>query len=128
MGVSVENDKVMDRIDYLRKTHARTKFLSCEPLIGPLSSLNLNKIDWVIVGGESGRTPRPIEPEWVLDILINVKTRELNFSLNNGAAPVRRNRAESLMVNIIMECQSLIILNNHMKFFSRHKIKPIGLI
>ncbi len=69
MGVSVENEKVMDRIDLLRKTHARTKFLSCEPLIGPLPKLNLKKIDWVIVGGESGRTPRTMEPEWVLDIL-----------------------------------------------------------
>lgn len=69
MGVSVENEKVMDRINLLRKTHARTKFLSCEPLIGPLPNLNLNKIDWVIVGGESGRNPRPMEPDWVLGIL-----------------------------------------------------------
>lgn len=69
MGVSVENEKVMNRIDLLSETHAKTKFLSCEPLIGPLPNLNLGKIDWVIVGGESGRTPRPMEPEWVLDIL-----------------------------------------------------------
>ncbi|SER89945.1 DUF5131 family protein [Pedobacter rhizosphaerae] len=68
MGVSVENDKVVDRIDYLRKTGAKIKFLSLEPLIGPLNELNLKKIDWVIVGGESGFRPRPMEIEWVENI------------------------------------------------------------
>lgn len=68
MGVSVENDKVKNRIDFLRKTNARVKFLSCEPLIGPLNKMNLKKIDWVIVGGESGHTPRTMDTEWVLDI------------------------------------------------------------
>jgi len=68
MGVSVENTKVIDRIDYLRQTNARVKFLSCEPLIGPLPKLNLQNIDWVIVGGESGTRPRPMNADWVLDI------------------------------------------------------------
>jgi protein gp37 len=68
MGVSVEDERVTDRIDLLRKTDARVKFLSCEPLIGPLPSLNLKGIDWVIVGGESGRKPRPMKSDWVLDI------------------------------------------------------------
>lgn len=68
MGVSVENEKVIYRIDYLRKTKAKVKFLSLEPLIGPLSDLNLKKIDWAIVGGESGHNPRPMDVEWVLDI------------------------------------------------------------
>lgn len=68
MGVSVENAKVKHRIDDLRKTNAHTKFLSCEPLIGPLQKMNLKKINWVIVGGESGRTPRPMNVDWVLDI------------------------------------------------------------
>jgi protein gp37 len=68
MGVSVENEKTMNRIDLLRQTKARTKFLSCEPLLGPLPNLDLTGIDWVIVGGESGRTPRPMKKEWVIDI------------------------------------------------------------
>jgi len=68
MGVSVEDDRVVDRIDYLRKTNARVKFLSLEPLIGPLLTLNLQEIDWVIVGGESGRKPRPMHVDWVLNI------------------------------------------------------------
>lgn len=68
MGVSVESDKVRERIDLLRQTNARVKFLSLEPLISPLKNLDLEKIDWVIVGGESGHRPRPMKPEWVTDI------------------------------------------------------------
>lgn len=68
MGVSVENEKVTDRIDYLRSTSAYVKFLSLEPLIGPLNNLNLKNIHWVIVGGESGPKARPMKYEWVNDI------------------------------------------------------------
>jgi protein gp37 len=68
MGVSVENEKVIDRIDHLRNTDAKVKFLSCEPLIGPLPNLKLEGIDWLIVGGESGPKARPMEKEWVEDI------------------------------------------------------------
>lgn len=79
MGVSVEDEKVRDRIDYLRKTDARVKFLSLEPLIGPLPNLNLEKIDWVIVGGESGHNPRPMNPEWVLDIQEQCERADVKF-------------------------------------------------
>ncbi|MGB7210500.1 MAG: phage Gp37/Gp68 family protein [Pyrinomonadaceae bacterium] len=68
MGVSVESQKYVQRIDDLRKTGAKVKFLSLEPLLGPLNSLNLKSIDWAIVGGESGYGFRPIKEEWVLDI------------------------------------------------------------
>jgi len=68
MGISVEDARRTSRIDALRETAAAVKFLSLEPLIGPLPSLNLEKIDWVIAGGESGPKARPMEPEWVLDI------------------------------------------------------------
>lgn len=68
MGVSVENELVTNRINFLRKTDAKVKFLSCEPLIGPLTSLNLKKIDWVIVGGESGHKSKPMDVDWVLNI------------------------------------------------------------
>lgn len=67
-GVTVENEKVISRIDDLRQTSTKTKFLSCEPLIGPLNDLNLKNIDWVIVGGESGLGARPIKEEWVKSI------------------------------------------------------------
>ncbi|MCI0387951.1 MAG: phage Gp37/Gp68 family protein [Acidobacteria bacterium] len=68
MGVSVENQDYVFRIDHLRQTNAFVKFLSLEPLLGPLSGLDLKGIDWVIVGGESGPGARPINPEWVKDI------------------------------------------------------------
>ena len=79
MCVSVENEKVKGRIDFLRKTNAKVKFLSCEPLIGPLRKLNLKNIDWVIVGGESGRTPRPMDADWVLDIQEQCKVSDVAF-------------------------------------------------
>jgi protein gp37 len=79
MGVSVENEKVMNRIDLLRQTKARVKFLSCEPLIGPLPKMNLQGIDWVIVGGESGRKPRPMKPEWVADIKAQCDHKDVAF-------------------------------------------------
>lgn len=68
MGVTIENSSLTERIELLRQTGARVKFLSCEPLLSSLPNLNLSCIDWVIVGGESGRTPRPIKVEWVIDI------------------------------------------------------------
>ncbi len=68
MGVSVEDQKVAHRIDDLRKCGAKIKFLSLEPLLGPLPDLNLNGIDWVIVGGESGWKARGMEKNWVIDI------------------------------------------------------------
>lgn len=68
MGVSVEQPKVLGRIDDLREVPAAVRFLSCEPLIAALPAMNLDGIDWVIVGGESGAHHRSIEAEWVEDI------------------------------------------------------------
>ena len=79
MGVSVENQKVEKRIDLLRQTNAKMKFLSLEPLLGPLPTLNLKKIDWAIVGGESGHNPRPMKVDWVLDIQQQCEKNEVPF-------------------------------------------------
>lgn len=68
MGVSIETDKYCFRADHLRQAGARVKFLSLEPLLGPLPSLDLSGIDWAIVGGESGPGARPMNEPWVLDI------------------------------------------------------------
>ena len=67
-GVSIENDQYLFRADDLRATGAKVKFLSLEPLLGPLPNLNLAGIDWVIVGGESGPKARQMQAEWALDI------------------------------------------------------------
>ncbi len=68
IGVSVENENYKNRIDNLRMTQANVRFLSIEPLLGPLNSLDLDGIDWVIVGGESGPGARPMNKAWVADI------------------------------------------------------------
>jgi protein gp37 len=68
MGVSVENHDYVSRIEQLRRTDAHVKFLSLEPLLGPLPDLDLHGIDWVIVGGESGPGARPMAEDWVIDI------------------------------------------------------------
>jgi protein gp37 len=68
MGVSIESQKYTYRIEHLRRAGAKIKFLSLEPLLGPVRNLRLEGIDWVIVGGESGPKARPMEPAWVIDI------------------------------------------------------------
>lgn len=79
MGVSVETQKYSYRIDHLRKTHAQIKFLSLEPLLGPLPNMNLKEIDWAIVGGESGPRARSMQEEWVLDIRNQCKKSSIPF-------------------------------------------------
>lgn len=68
MGTSIENDQYTFRANYLRMINAYVRFLSCEPLLGPLPSLDLNNIQWVIAGGESGPGHRPIEIDWVRNL------------------------------------------------------------
>ncbi len=79
MGVSVENQDYAFRIDHLRGTGAQVKFLSLEPLLGPLPNLNLKGIDWVIVGGESGPGARPMNPEWVKQIQVQCNQAKVAF-------------------------------------------------
>lgn len=96
MGVSVENHKVKDRINNLRETNARTKFLSLEPLIGPLTNLNLNGIDWVIVGGESGRNPRPMDADWVIDIQKQCEENEVAFFFKQWGGKNKKKNGRTL--------------------------------
>jgi protein gp37 len=79
MGVSVENDKYRFRIDDLRSTGAYVKFLSLEPLLGPLPNLKLSDIDWVIVGGESGPGARPMDSAWVTDLRDQCRSQHVPF-------------------------------------------------
>lgn len=79
MGVSVEDQLVENRIDFLRETNTHVKFLSLEPLLGALPNMNLNRIDWVIVGGESGKKARPMEKDWVIDIQQQCEKAEVVF-------------------------------------------------
>jgi protein gp37 len=79
MGVSVESGDAVDRIDSLRNTPAKTRFLSCEPLLSPLPDLGLEKIDWVIVGGESGPRSRPMDVRWARQVRDQCVDAEVAF-------------------------------------------------
>lgn len=79
LGVTVEKAKYKSRIDFLKKTNASVKFLSCEPLLENLGVLDLSGIDWVICGGESGRNARPCNPEWVKKIQEQCKEQGVPF-------------------------------------------------
>ncbi|MFD8130061.1 DUF5131 family protein [Streptomyces mirabilis] len=79
IGVSVEAEDQLPRVDDLRQVPASVRFLSCEPLLGPLPSLDLDGIGWVIVGGESGPRHRPLDEAWVLEIRDNCESADVPF-------------------------------------------------
>ena len=79
MGVSVESDRYRFRLDHLRGVPAAVRFLSLEPLLEPLPDLNLDRIDWVIVGGESGPRARPLDHDWVVDLLTQCQSADVPF-------------------------------------------------
>jgi protein gp37 len=94
MGTSVEDERVIKRVDDLRLVPACIRFLSCEPLIGPLGGLSLRGIDWVIVGGESGPGARAMEEKWVLQIkrLCDVSNVPFFFKQWGGVQKHKRGR------------------------------------
>lgn len=79
MGVTVESDKYFKRIEVLRKIDSKIKFLSCEPLLGSLKGIDLNGIDWVIVGGESGPGAREMKEEWAINLLESSRKYKTKF-------------------------------------------------
>lgn len=96
LGVTVEASEVRFRIDHLRDLPASVKFLSCEPLVDDIGELNLDGIDWVIVGGESGSQARPMKEEWVLNIKRQVESNGAAFFFKQwgtwGSDGVKRNK------------------------------------
>lgn len=96
MGVSVETQKYAYRIDHLRQTGAKIKFLSLEPLLGPLQQLNLEGIDWAIVGGESGPRARPIKREWVIGIRDQCLSAKVPFFFKQWGGTNKKKSGRSL--------------------------------
>ena len=96
LGVTVEAQSSKTRIDILRNLNAPIRFLSCEPLIEDLGILNLNNIDWVIVGGESGSKARPMKEEWVLSIKEQAESQGSSFFFKQwgtwGSDGIKRNK------------------------------------
>ena len=79
LGVSIESGRWLRRLEALCLTSAKTRFLSLEPLLGPLPNLDLSGVDWVITGGESGPGARPMDPDWVREIRDNCVSRDVLF-------------------------------------------------
>lgn len=79
MGVSVENEQVLRRVDDLRQVPAAVRFLSCEPLLGSLDQVDLAGVHWVIAGGESGRRHRPVESPWVIELRDHCQAADVPF-------------------------------------------------
>jgi protein gp37 len=79
LGTSIENDRWVGRADELRRTPAAVRFISAEPLLGPLPSLDLTGIDWLIVGGESGSSHRPMDEVWVRALKAKAEDAETAF-------------------------------------------------
>ncbi|MCO1659200.1 DUF5131 family protein [Pseudonocardia humida] len=94
MGVSVEGLDVADRVEELRRVPAAVRFLSCEPLLGPLDGLDLSGIGWVIAGGESGPAARPVDPVWVAQLRDACQTEDVPFFFKQwgGRTPKARGR------------------------------------
>jgi protein gp37 len=96
MGVSIENSDYTFRIDHLRETNARVKFISLEPLLGPLPHLELHKIDWVIVGGESGPGARPMKEKWVIDIKDQCVASDVPFFFKQWGGVRKKSKGREL--------------------------------
>jgi len=96
MGVSVENQEFTFRVDHLRRVEAKIKFISFEPLLGPVRNLNLRGIDWVIVGGESGHQARPMHASWVVDIRNQCQKMEVPFFFKQWGGPNRKKTGRKL--------------------------------
>jgi len=96
MGVSVEDRGHTFRVEHLRKTGAKVKFISLEPLLESIPSLNLESIDWVIVGGESGPRARPIKESWVIDIRNQCQEKKVPFFFKQWGGVSRKKAGREL--------------------------------
>lgn len=96
MGVSVENEDFAFRMDHLRQVPAAVRFVSLEPLLGPVPDLNLQGINWVIVGGESGPGARPMKREWVSDIQDQCRQAEVPFFFKQWGGTNRKKAGRKL--------------------------------
>ncbi len=102
MGVSVEDNNHLHRIDCLRSTGAYVKFLSMEPLLGPIPVLSLHEIDWVIVGGESGPGARPMKEEWVIEVKESCQRADVPFFFKQWGG-VRKKKAGRVLQGKVWE-------------------------
>ncbi len=113
MGVSVENKATTSRISSLRKTDAKIKFLSCEPLLEAIPKIKLSGIDWVIVGGESGPNPREMKEEWVLDIKKQCQETNTAFFFKQWGGKKQEKKMDDLYLGKhTIRCQKSLLQNS----------------
>jgi protein gp37 len=96
MGVSVETASYLHRIDHLRQVPSRVRFLSMEPLLGPIGPMNLDGIDWVIVGGESGPGARAMKPEWAREIRTQCSEQRVPFFFKQWGGVQKKKNGRTL--------------------------------
>ena len=130
LGVTVDVAKSKSRIDHLRSLNATVKFLSCEPLLEDLGALNLDRIDWVIVGGESGNQARPMKEEWVLSIQKQCEEQGSAFFFKQwgtwGADGVKRSKkanGKELRGKVYQAMPNVKLLNNN--HLTKNKMKEV---
>ena len=108
MGVTVEADNYTYRIEHLKNTNAKVKFLSLEPLLSPISNLPLEGIDWVIVGGESGPNARSIKKDWVIDIRNQCQNSKVPFFFKQWGGVNKKKAGRELEGRIWSETPTLL--------------------
>jgi len=131
LGVTVENVKHKERIAYLKKTNAKIKFLSCEPLLEDLGKLDLNGIDWVIVGGESGPKARFIHPDWVRNIQQQCKQQNIPFFFKQWGewSPYKPNNEKNIKTAIYKPtCMGISSLEQNLLFYKVGKTRAGSLL
>src|SRR4030042_5170053 len=107
MGVTVEAENYRYRIEHLRATGAKVKFLSLEPLLSPMPNLYLKGIDWVIVGGESGPKARPMKKDWAVDIKNQCQSEKIPFFFKQWGGINKKKAGRELEGRIWSEPPSL---------------------
>ncbi|MBU0496560.1 MAG: phage Gp37/Gp68 family protein [Candidatus Thermoplasmatota archaeon] len=111
MGVTVESNDYLSRIDYLRDTDASIKFLSLEPLLSPINGINLKGIHWIIVGGESGPNHRPMKEEWVIEIKEKCDKQNIPFFFKQWGGFNKKKNGRLLNGRIYDQMPTLSIKN-----------------
>ena len=103
MGVTVESEKYISRVEILKEVEAKVKFISFEPLLGPIPNLSLEAIDWAIVGGESGMKARPLNKNWVLDIRQQCQEEKVSFFFKQWGGKNKKKNGRELDGRIYSE-------------------------
>jgi protein gp37 len=116
MGVSVENQDYVGRIDQLRKVRCNTRFVSFEPLLGPIKNVDLQNIDWVIIGGESGYGFRPIQKDWIIDLIKQCRKQRVVVFFKQWGGVRAKSGGRLLNGKTYDEYPSIVKLENLAKF------------